>query len=121
MSTSDSPYVSEASRTTIAPAVLLTITRLTVLGVPGVAGLAPIPGGVNRLFRRGVNEGIRVEVDDAAVELELHLIISHQANALDVAHRVQAEVARAIEETVGMPVRQVDVHIEDVDFGAPGA
>ena len=120
MTSSDS-YASVSSHTTIAPAVLLTISRLTVLGVPGVAGLAPIPGGVNRLFRRGLNEGIRVEVDDSAVELELHLILAQQASALDVAHRVQAEVARAVEETVGMPVSRVDVYIEDVDFGVPAA
>jgi uncharacterized alkaline shock family protein YloU len=119
MSSSDSPNASEGARTTIAPAVLLTIARLTVLGVTGVARLAPVPGGVNRLFRRGVNEGIRVEVSDAAVELELHLILTHESNALDVAHRAQAEVARAVEETVGMPVGRIDVHIEDVDFSPP--
>lgn len=119
MSSSDPDYASETAHTTIAPAVLLTITRLTVLGVPGVARLAPVPGGVNRLFRRGVNEGIRVEVSDSAVELELHLILTHESSALDVAHRVQAEVARAVEETVGMPVIRIDVQIEDVDFGPP--
>jgi len=119
MKPSDPSYTSEASHTTIAPAVLLTIARLTVLGVPGVAGLAPIPGGVNRLFRRGLNEGIRVEVDEDAVQFELHVIIRRQTNALEVGHRIQAEVAGAVEETVGMPVSRVDVHIEDVDFGAP--
>lgn len=117
MSSNDSSYA--PTRTTIAPAVLLTITRLTVLTVPGIARLAPIPGGVNRLFRRGVNEGIRVEVSDSAVELELHVILDRQASALDVAHRVQSEVARAVEETVGMPVSRIDVHVEDVEFGSP--
>jgi uncharacterized alkaline shock family protein YloU len=117
MSQNDSLYAT--TRTTIAPAVLLTITRLTVLSVPGIARLAPIPGGVNRLFRRGVNEGIRVEVSDATVELELHVILDRQASALDVAHRVQNDVARAVAETVGMPVTRIDVHIEDVDFGPP--
>jgi uncharacterized alkaline shock family protein YloU len=119
MKPSDSSYPSETARTTIAPAVLLTIARLTVLGVPGVARLAPVPGGFDRLFRRGINEGIRVEINDSAVELELHLILSRESNALDVAHRVQAEVGRAVEETVGMPVSRIDVQIEDVEFGQP--
>ncbi len=119
MSTNDSSTTSAPGRTTIAPAVLVTITRLTVLGVPGVARLAPVPGGVNRLFRRGVNEGIRVEVSDSSVELELHLILTPDSIARDVAHRVQAEVARAVEETVGMPVSRIDVQIEDVDYGMP--
>lgn len=104
--------------TTIAPTVLVTITRLSALAVPGVARLAPIPGGVNRLFRRGLNEGIRVEVTDSTVSLALYLVLLPEANVRDVARRVQAEVARAIEETVGMRVNRVDVHIEDVDYGA---
>ena len=121
MSPSASPYESGFARTTIAPAVLLTIARLTVLGVPGVARLAPVPGGVNRLFRRGLNEGIRVDVNDSTVELELHLILAPEVSALEVAHRVQAEVGRAVEETVGMPVTRIDVHVEDVDFrSSPG-
>jgi uncharacterized alkaline shock family protein YloU len=119
MNAEDPSHASESSRTTIAPTVLLTIARLTVLGVPGVARLAPVPGGFNRLFRRGVNEGIRVEVSGSTVELELHLILSGESNALEVAHRVQAEVARAVEETVGMPVSRIDVHVEDVAFGPP--
>jgi len=119
MSSNDSPHASQSTRTTIAPTVLLTITRLTVLGVLGVARLAPVPGGFNRLFRRGVNEGIRVEISDSTVELELHLILAGESNALEVAHRVQAEVARAVEETVGMPVSRIDVHVEDVALGPP--
>src|SRR3972149_2712992 len=118
MNPSDSPDTPETARTTIAPAVLLTITRLTALGVPGVARLAPVPGGFNRLFRRGIHEGIRVEVRDTAVEVLDHQVRARESNALDVAHRVQAEVSRAVEEAVGMPVSRMDVHIEDVDFGA---
>lgn len=114
---------SEASRsihgtTTIAPTVLVTITRLSALAVPGVARLAPIPGGVNRLFRRGMNEGIRLEVTDSTVALALYLVLLPEANIRDVARRVQADVARSIEETVGMQVTRVDVHVEDIDYGA---
>jgi uncharacterized alkaline shock family protein YloU len=104
--------------TTIAPTVLITVTRLSVLGVTGVAGFAPVPGGVNRLFRRGINEGIRVEVTDSTVALELYLTLLPDTNVLDVAHRVRREVARAIQETVGMQISRIDVHIEDVDYSA---
>jgi uncharacterized alkaline shock family protein YloU len=44
-------------KTTIAPGVLVRIAQLTSLSVPGVAGMAPIPGGVNRLFRRDAGDG----------------------------------------------------------------
>jgi uncharacterized alkaline shock family protein YloU len=89
--------------------------------VPGVASLASIPGGVNRLFRRGETEGVRIEVDGRQVSVDLYLVLRHDTQVREVSRRVQAEVARAIEDMVGMQVRRIDVHIEDIDYSdAPG-
>lgn len=107
--------------TTIAPGVLVTIARLTALAVPGVAGMAPVPGGVNRLFRRGAAEGVRIDVDGQEVTVDLYLVLQHDSQVREVSRKVQAEVVRAIEDMVGMQVRRIDVHIEDMDYsGAPG-
>lgn len=105
-----------AGTTTIAPGVLITIARLTALGARGVAALAPVPGGVNRLFRRGVGEGVRISVEDNRVSVDLHLILEQDTNVRDVSRKVQAEVARAIEDMVGMQVERIDIHIEDIRF-----
>lgn len=117
MAKTDTPSTSQGS-TTISPTVLATVTRLTALSVPGVSRLAPVPGGVNRLFRRGVNEGIRLDVSDSSVSVELYMVLLPETNIREVARRVQSDVARAIEETVGMRVTRIDVHVEDVDYGA---
>ena len=101
----------------IAPEVLMTIARLAALSVPGVARMAGVAGGVNRLFRRRPsNEGVRITVHDHTVRAELHLIVSPGSNMRDVGQRVQHEVARAIEQMVGMNVEAVNVHIQDVAF-----
>lgn len=102
--------------TTIAPGVLLTIARLTALAVPGVAGMAPIPGGVNRLFRRGTGDGVRIEVEGDRVSADLYLSLNHDVNVREVSRQVQQEVARAVEDMVGMQVQRVDVHIEEIAF-----
>lgn len=102
--------------TTMAPEVLVTLAKLTALQVPGVVAMAPLPGGVNRLFRRGVAEGVRIEFDETCVCVDLYLILKHNTNVRNVSRKVQAEVARAIEEMIGMKVTSVDVHIEDIDF-----
>jgi len=119
MSHGESTSRPSLTRTTIAPAVLVTITRLAALSVPGVTRLAPSPGRAGRLFRRRVNEGIQLEVTDASVSIQLHLAVAPETNVREVARRVQADVARAIEETVGMQLSRIDVHIEDVDYDAP--
>lgn len=103
--------------TTIAPSVLITIARLTALSVPGVSGMANVPGGVNRLFRRGTSEGVHVEVEEDLVSVELYLTLANGVNIREVSRKVQAEVAQAIEHMVGMKVKRIDIHVEDIDFG----
>ncbi len=108
-------YPQKHGKTTIAPDVLVTIARLSALGVPGVARLAPVPGDVNQLFQRELNEGVHIEVHGHAVAVELYLVTQPDTNLREVARKVQAEVTRAIHDMVGMDVLHVNVHIEDVE------
>ena len=107
--------------TVIAPSVLVTIVRLTALREAGVAGMAPVPGGVNRLFRRGIGDGVRIELRDGRVAADLYLTLAPDTNVRQVSRAVQAAVARALEEMAGMTAERVDVHVEDIDYGAPPA
>jgi uncharacterized alkaline shock family protein YloU len=102
--------------TTIAPGVLITIARLTSLEIPGVSGMASVPGGVNRLFRKGSGEGVRIEIENGAVSIDLFLCLSHGVNVRELSKQVQSEVAQAIEQMVGMDVTRIDVHIEEIDY-----
>ena len=101
--------------TTIAPNVLVTTARLAALSVQGVAAVTPGPSSVNRLFRRGSGEGVRIEITDNAVAVDLHLVLEKDTNVRDVSRKVQEDVARAVEDIVGMQVTRIDVHIEDID------
>jgi uncharacterized alkaline shock family protein YloU len=108
-------------KTTIAPDVLLTIARLSALGTPGVAGTSPVPGGVNRLLKRGIADGVRVEVKGLALSVDLYLVLEHDQNVREVARAVQAAVSRALNEMVSMQVQAVNVHVEDIGYPtAPG-
>ncbi len=103
-------------KTTVSPEVLTTIARLSALGVPGVSRFAPIPGGVNRLFRRGSGEGVRIETEENMVFADLHLVLKQDVNIREVSRNVQQDVTRAIQEMVGMEVGHVNIHIEDIDY-----
>jgi uncharacterized alkaline shock family protein YloU len=103
-------------KTTVSPEVLTTITSLAALEVPGVSRLAPVSGGVNRFFRRGTSDGVRIEAKDNTVYADLFLILKDGVNIREVSRNVQANVARSIHEMVGMDVGEVNVHIEDIDF-----
>ncbi len=100
----------------ISPEVLATIARLTALSVPGVAHMhSALAGNVDRLFHgRGSADGVRVQVVDNAVSIDLSLIAFSGVNLLEVGQAVQQQVARAIQNLVGMPVLAVNVRVEDV-------
>ncbi|MBN1148847.1 MAG: Asp23/Gls24 family envelope stress response protein [Anaerolineales bacterium] len=105
-------------KTTIAPEVLLNIARLTALEVQGVSRMSNVPGGVNRLFKRGAGEGVRIEIREDTVYADLYVVLAEDVNIRDVSRQVQRSVARAITEMVGMNVGRVNVHIEDIDYPA---
>src|SRR3972149_4511752 len=103
-------------KTTIAPDVLITIAKLSTLGVAGGARMGGVPGGVNRLLKRGAAGGGPVEVDDNRVTADLHIVVRAEMNVREISRAVQAEVARAIQEMVGMEVVAVNVIIDDVAY-----
>ncbi len=113
-------YSHPPGKTTIAPEVLITIARLTTLSIPGVSRLSIVPGDVNQFFKRGFNvtEGVRIAVENDSVYADLYVIMQHDVNVRDVSHNIQAQVARAISEMVGMEVGKVNVHVEDIDYSS---
>jgi uncharacterized alkaline shock family protein YloU len=100
----------------IAPEVLITIARLSTLAVNGVARMAAVPGGMDRYFRRGYADGVRILVADHMITADLHIVVNGDANLHAVSQNVRAEVTRAMGEMVGMDVKTVNVHVEDVAF-----
>lgn len=109
-------YLHMQGKTTVAPDVLVTITRLSALSVPGVSRMANVTGGVNRLFKRGVHDGVRLEVKDNTVYANLYLILKSDVNIREVSRNVQHQVARALQEMVGMDIGEIEIHIEDIDY-----
>ncbi|MEW5941396.1 MAG: Asp23/Gls24 family envelope stress response protein [Chloroflexota bacterium] len=103
-------------KTTVSPDVLITIARLSTLSVPGVSRMAPVSGGVNRLFRRGGGDGVRIETEENTVYAELYIVLRQDVNIREVSRNVQKQVARAIQEMVGMDVGHINIHIEDIDY-----
>ena len=106
----------EKGKTTVSPEVLITIARLSALSVPGVSRFASVTGGVNRIFKRGASEGVRIETEDNTVFADLHLVLKQDVNIREVSRNIQQQVARAIQEMVGMDVGHVNIHIEDIDY-----
>jgi Protein of unknown function (DUF322). len=99
------------SSVTIAPDVVRTIVRNTVLAMPSVRGLVDR----ERAWRpRDSYRGVEVSMDDGEVHVRLHLIAAQDVSLMDLGKAIQAEVAQAVSEIIGLRVSAVDVYFEDV-------
>ncbi|MEX1071151.1 MAG: Asp23/Gls24 family envelope stress response protein [Anaerolineales bacterium] len=102
-------------KTTVAPDVLLAIARLTALKVDGVHSMGSAP----RWNRDGKSdEGVLAHIDNERVDLDIYLVLNKDTNLRQVSREVQSQVARAIEESIGMDAGRINVHIDDVYFPA---
>jgi uncharacterized alkaline shock family protein YloU len=96
----------------VSPAVLATVARLEALSVPGVTGMSPL--GVHRLLGTRGSGGVRVQIVDEAVVLDVYILVAPDVDMLHLSREIQSKVTRAIHEMVGMAVREVNVHVVDV-------
>jgi uncharacterized alkaline shock family protein YloU len=107
---------------TVAPEVLLDVVRLTALAAPGVARLSNNhPSGFSRLFNGKTAEGIRMQIEDTAVSIDLYIVAEPATQMLQLGQLLQREISRAIQDVVGMPVTEINIHIEDVADRLPAA
>lgn len=108
-------------KVTLAPNVLTTIVSLTVLADARVAYLCKDwRSDVGRILGVGsIENGVRVDVEGNTVAVDVHLVAKPNVNLLELGQHLQAEVSRAINDMVGLVVREVNVYVEDVDI--PGA
>jgi len=105
-------------KTTISIDVILTITRLTTLDVPGVRRMSQIPSRRFRtmLLHRQEEDGLHVEVVDDVVYTDIYVVLDSDVNIREVGRNIQSTVARAITDMIGMQVGVINVHVEDIDY-----
>ncbi|NMB61687.1 MAG: Asp23/Gls24 family envelope stress response protein [Chloroflexi bacterium] len=109
-------YEKSLGNTTIDPDVILTMIRLAALEVQGVCRMASGPAGLDDLVKKYYSEGVKIDVEDHTVYIDLYLVLYRDVDLRATAHKVQEEVSRSIEELVGMNVGSVNIHIEDIEL-----
>ncbi len=103
-------------KTTLTPEVVYTITKMTTLATEGVQGFAKAPANLGTLFKTAGYEGIRLQLEEDLVYLDLYLNLRADMNVREVSRNIQLAVSRAISEMAGMEVGQVNIHIENIVY-----
>jgi len=102
----------------IAPEVIEVIAGLATTEVNGVAGMSGgfVGGIADLLGRKNLSKGIKVNVEQREVTVDVSIIIEYGHKIPSVSSEIQLNVKNAIESMTGLHVTMVNVHIHDVHF-----
>ncbi len=103
----------------IADEVVAIIAGLAATEVEGVSSMAGNITNelVSRLGMKNLSKGIRVEVKDGVVRVDVALNIAYGYAIPEVSTKVQEKVKIAIENMTGLEVSGINVRIASVDMG----
>ena len=103
----------------IADEVVAIIACLAATEVDGVSSMAGNITNelVSKLGMKNLSKGVRVEVLEGSVEVEVALNIAYGYAIPEVSAKVQEKVKTAIETMTGLNVALVNVRIASVDMG----
>ena len=103
----------------IADEVVAIIAGLAATEVDGVSSMAGNITNelVSKLGMKNISKGIRVNVAEGVVRVDVALNIAYGYAIPDVSSKVQEKVKTAIENMTGLEVSVVNVRIASVDMG----
>lgn len=100
--------------------VVATIAGLAANEVEGVASMPSTSTGIadilSRKSSRNFTKGVRIEIEENRVAVDVTIIVEYGSPVPDVARSIQENVKKAIETMSGLDVRNVDVHVQGVSF-----
>lgn len=106
----------EYGNVNISDDVIGVITSIAASEVEGVKGLS---GGLTeniseKLGIKNYNKGIKVDLQEDRVSLDLTLVVEYGTKIPDLSWRVQEAVKNAIESMTGLNVVAVNVHVNGI-------
>ncbi|HXY80246.1 MAG TPA: Asp23/Gls24 family envelope stress response protein [Gaiellaceae bacterium] len=111
-----SPLDSRLGRITISSDAIAHIVGETARECYGVVGMAS-RGPVGKLLgkRERLKQGIQIARDpEGGVTIDLHVVVEYGLNLAEVASTIRNRVSYEAGRLTGLPVRSVEVHIDDV-------
>ena len=103
--------------------VIAAIARLAALKVPGVIEMSGsfAEGLASMVGRASFDRGIKVDMEDQKVNLDLHIVIAFGVRIPQVAWRIQNDVRKAIEDMTGKKIGLINVIVQGVRLPEPAA
>ncbi|MCR5102198.1 MAG: Asp23/Gls24 family envelope stress response protein [Butyrivibrio sp.] len=108
--------LNEISSIKIADDVVARIAALAATEIDGVSALAGnyTPDKIEKVSRRNIGKGSKVQVTDGKVKVDLSLIMDYGYNIPATCKKAQNRVQNAIENMTGLSVTDVNIRIAGI-------
>ena len=109
----------QGGKITFAADVIATIASLAAAEIEGVEGMAGgmVEGLTGMLSnKKSMTKGVKVEVNDDEVAVELSVIIRYGFKLHEVCAGIQKSIKNAIETMTGLKVTTVNVSVQSITF-----
>lgn len=110
----------EYGNVNISDDVIGIITSIAAAEIEGVNGLS---GGfaedIAEMFGvKNLKKGVKVDVEDDIVVVDLNIIVDFGIKIPDVAWQVQESVKNAIETMTGLACKEVNIHVQGINMNS---
>ncbi len=108
----------ELGKVEISPEVIEVIAGIASSEVDGVATMRGnfATGVAERLGRKNHGKGVKVELKEDGIIVDVSVIIIYGVSIPDVAKKIQANVKQALQTMTGIDLEAVNVHVVGVQF-----
>ena len=100
--------------------VLATIAGIALTEIEGIASSVRysglITGKRNQNNIKNITRGVKVEVEDHLVSVNITITIEYGYSVPEVCKSIQENVKKTIETMTGMQVKNVDIHVSGISF-----
>jgi uncharacterized alkaline shock family protein YloU len=92
---------------------IASIARQSTLQSYGVVGLAPknIFENIRQFLKKDARYGIEIEYDHDGLIIDIYIVVEYGTNIKSITNSVINTVKYNVEKTVGIPVRNINVHV----------
>jgi uncharacterized alkaline shock family protein YloU len=104
----------------VAPRAIATIAYHAALQSYGVVGLTSknLVGGLAQVLVKDPTYGVEVHYDGLDIRIDLYVVIEYGTRIKSVANSVTNSVRFHVEKALGMPVKEINVHVRGLHISS---
>jgi len=105
-----------AGRITISEKAVATIAAQAALRSYGIVGMVSrtLAGGIVQALAKDPRHGVEVSQQGGELQIDLYVVIEYGTRVTSVSSSVARTVRYQVERSLGMPIGDVNVHVQDL-------